>query len=94
MIGQADDGPAALKLVAEHNPSLVLLDSHLPDDEIRAVVEQIKTEHSQTCCIVLADTIEQQHIARNAGADEVLPKGFPITSLLGTIHKLISWQET
>jgi DNA-binding NarL/FixJ family response regulator len=93
LISQADDGPAALKIVAEHHPGLVLFDSHLSDEEIRAVLHQIKTEQPQTCCIVLANTVKQQLIAKKAGADEVLPQGFPITNLLGAINKLMSWQE-
>ena len=93
IISPVDDGPAALKIVVEHDPTLVLLDSHWPDEEVRAMVGQIKTERPQTRCLVLANTVEQQQVAKSAGADEVFPKGFPIKSLLEVINKLMSWQE-
>src|SRR5688572_29044335 len=93
VINPVDDGPAALKIVVEHDPTLVLLDSHWSDDEVRAMVGQIKTEWPQTRCLVLTNTVEQQQVAKSAGADEVLPKGFPTMGLLGVINKLISWQE-
>jgi DNA-binding NarL/FixJ family response regulator len=93
MISQVDDGPAALEIVVEHRPTLVLLDSHWPDDEVKAIVGQIKTERPQTRCLVLADTVEQQQVAKSAGADEALPKGFSTTSLLGIINKLMAWQD-
>lgn len=93
LISQVDDGPAALKLGVKHDPNLVLFDSHWPDDEIRAMVGQIKTEWPQTRCLVLANTAEQLQVAKNAGADEALPKGFPITNLLEVVNKLMAWQD-
>jgi DNA-binding NarL/FixJ family response regulator len=93
LISPVDDGPAALKSVVEHNPTLVLLDSHWPDDEVRVMVGQIKTERPETRCLVLADTVEQLQVAKSAGADEALPKGFPTMSLLSVVNKLMSWEE-
>lgn len=90
LIGQADDGPAALKMVVEHDPTLVLLDPHWPDDEVKATLGQIKAQQPQTRCLVLANTVEQQHVAKSAGADAVVLKGFPTTNLLGAINKLMS----
>lgn len=90
IVGQVDDGPVALKVVAEYDPSLVLLDSLLSDDEVKTMVGQIKACQPQTRCLVLANTVEQQQIAKRAGADEVVLKGFPTTNLLGVIDKLMS----
>lgn len=90
LIDQVDDGPTVLKEVIQSNPGLVLLDSHRPDNEVRAMVGQIKAERPQTRRLVLANTVEQQQVARSAGADEVLLKGSSTTNLLETIDKLMS----
>lgn len=89
IVGQADDGPSALKMVAEHHPTLVLLDSTLPDDEVKTVVRQIKAHWPQLRCIVLAGNPEQQQIVRSAGADEVLLKEYPAANLLASLEKLL-----
>ena len=93
LIGQVDDGPAALKMVIESDPGLVLLDSQLTDNEVSTMLGQIKAKRPQTRCIVLANTVEQQQLAKSAGADEVLLKGFSTANLLEAIDKLISRQE-
>jgi two-component system, NarL family, nitrate/nitrite response regulator NarL len=91
--GQVEDSSAALKIVAEWQPTLVLIDSNLPDNEVRAMLGQIKTEWPQTHCIVLADSVQQQQDAKSAGADEGLLKGFPTANLFVAIEKLRSRQE-
>jgi DNA-binding NarL/FixJ family response regulator len=93
LIDQVDDGPAALKRVIQSDPELVLLDSYWPDNEVRAMVRQIKAERPQTRCLVLANTVEQQQVAKSAGADEVLLKGSSTTNLLEAIDKLVSRQQ-
>lgn len=85
--------PAALKRVIQYDPGLVLLDSHLPDNEVRVMLGQIKAERPHTRCLVLANTVEQQQVAKSAGADEVLLKGFSTTNLLEAIDKLMSRQQ-
>jgi DNA-binding NarL/FixJ family response regulator len=92
-IEQVDDSPSALKIVNECDPGLVLLDAHLPDNEISALLGQIKAKRPQTRCIVLANTVEQQQAAKRAGADEVLLKGFSTANLLEAIDKLMLRQE-
>lgn len=90
IVDQADDGFSAMKIVTERRPTLVLLDSTLPDDEVKAMVSQIKAKWPQTRCLVLADTPRQQQIAESTGADAVLLKGYPATSLVANIEKLLT----
>jgi DNA-binding NarL/FixJ family response regulator len=90
IVGQADDGPSALKMVAERHPTLVLLDSTLPDDEVKVMLGQIKAERPQTRCIVLVGNSRQQQVAKHAGADEVLLKGYLTANLLTSIEELLS----
>jgi len=93
IIDQADDGPSALKMVADHHPALVLLDSNLPDEEAWAVLKQTKALWPQTQCLVLATSAEQQWIAKAAGADEVLLTGFPASKFFTVIDGLLSRQQ-
>ncbi len=90
IIGQADDGSAALKMIADHHPALVLLDSNLPDDKVWTVLQQIKTEWSQIRCLVLVDNIQQEQAALVAHADRVLVNGFSLAKFLSTMEELLS----
>jgi two-component system nitrate/nitrite response regulator NarL len=93
VIGCADDGASALKLVIEHEPNLVLLDTNLSEAQVYSVLEQIKATRSQTRCIVLADSIQQQRTAAAAGADAALIKGFRAAKLVEVIEELVSGQQ-
>ncbi len=92
IIGQVDDAPSALKIVTDHHPALMLLDTSLPNDEAWNVLQQIKAKWSQTQCLVLVDTIRQQQLAEAASADGVLVKGFSIARFLTTTERLLSLQ--
>jgi len=85
----ADDGPSALRMVRRRHPALVLLDINLHDDEVSTLLRQIKARWPQTRCLVLADSVRLQQMARDAGADSVLLKGFPAAQLFATIEGLL-----
>lgn len=89
IIGLADDSSAALRMVSEHRPALVLLDINLLGEGMTAVLEQIKAKESQSRCLVLADTFEQRREAGSAGADAALVKGFSMEELFQTIEELL-----
>ncbi len=93
IVGQADDDSSALKMVTQRRPTLILLDSTLPGEEVEVVLAQIKANWPQTRCIVLADNSQQQQVAKIAGADEVVVKGYPTEHLLASIEKLLSQSE-
>jgi DNA-binding NarL/FixJ family response regulator len=86
---QADDGPTALQMLTEHPLALVLLDADLPGEEAWTVLPQIKARWPQTRCIVLINNDQQRQIANTHCADAVLVKGFPGTTLLETVAKLL-----
>lgn len=90
IIGQADDAPSALGLVADHYPDLLVLDAGLPDDGVWTVLEQVKAEWHQTCCLVLVDTIQQRRMAETANADAILVNGFSIDKFFTAIGRLLS----
>ncbi len=90
-IVHADDSPAALRLVSEHRPALLLLDTNLPGEGFAIVLHQIKSDGSQSHhCLVLADDDQRQQQALAAGADAALVKGFSTAELFEIIDRLLS----
>jgi DNA-binding NarL/FixJ family response regulator len=87
---QADDGPSALKIITEHHPALVLLDSKLANNDIQSVARYIKTESPQTRCIILVDHARQQWMAKVADADSVLPIGCPAGEFFATVEGVLA----
>jgi len=90
IINQADDGPTALKMMADHRPALVLLDSNLPDGTAWTVLKQIKTEWPQTLCLALIDTIDQRSMAETVGADGILMTEFSMMELGAAIVRVLT----
>jgi DNA-binding NarL/FixJ family response regulator len=89
IVGQAADGSAALSLVKQHCPKLILLDASLPDNQNGTLLRLIKAQRPQTHCIVLAENIQQQQTARMAGANTALLKGFAVAELFTAIEKIL-----
>jgi DNA-binding NarL/FixJ family response regulator len=87
---RAGDGAAALRMVVEQHPDLVLLDTNLPGEPGWGVLEQIKAQQPQTRCLVLAGSILQRQAAQAAGADGVLLKGFSTAELFATIEEMLA----
>jgi DNA-binding NarL/FixJ family response regulator len=85
----AEAASQALRMVKDHHPNLVLLDSHLP--QARKVLEQIKNKWPQTGCIVLVGSVEQEHAFKEA--DAVLIEGFSPSRLMATIEELLAQPE-
>jgi YesN/AraC family two-component response regulator len=52
VVGEAEDGAAAIAAAAELRPEIVLLDIHLPDLDGFAVAEQLATD-GVSCAIAL-----------------------------------------
>jgi CheY-like chemotaxis protein len=90
---QANDGPAAIKIITEYHPVLVLLDSHLANNDIQSVSRQIKAKSPHTRCIMLVDNARQQWMAKVADADRVLTIGCPAGEFFAAIEGLLPWPE-
>ena len=86
---QADDGLAALQMLAERPLALVLLDADLPGEEAWTVWPQIKARWPQTRVIILANNDGQRQVAGKCDADAVLTKGFTVTALRETVATLL-----
>jgi DNA-binding NarL/FixJ family response regulator len=93
-VEQMDDTTSALRRITEQRPDLVLLDFSLTGDEPQAILKRIKAESPQTRCLALADDVEEQQIAKAAGADAILIKGFPAQRLIETVRRLLPPQAS
>jgi DNA-binding NarL/FixJ family response regulator len=85
----AEEASVALRMVKDHRPNLVLLDSYLPGSQ--TVLERIKSQWPQTRCIVLVGSVEQEKTIKEA--DAVLIEGFSPSHLLSTIEDLLAQSE-
>ena len=89
----AEEAASALRMIADHLPTLVLLEMALPGEGTATLLKQIKATWPLTRCIVLANDVRQQQEAEAAGADVVLLKGFPAARLIAAIERLLSDEE-
>jgi DNA-binding NarL/FixJ family response regulator len=82
VVATAPDISSTLDLVMAYHPDLFLLDCALENNTLNALLNQIKTLHSKTCCIVLVNTCHQLEEAKSLGADASLLRGFRPSELL------------
>jgi len=70
VVGEADSGSAALKLVEEHIPDVILMDLVMPDMDGVEATRQVKTVSPRSQVVVLTSYHEDEHIfpALQAGA--------------------------
>jgi len=82
----AEDVSSTLRMVANHQPGLVVLDLSLP--QIQDVIMQIKAQYPRIQLIVLAEDITQGEAAGALRVDHVLIKGFSAQKLVTIVEKL------
>lgn len=90
IIAEIKDPAVLLKIGSEMQPDLILLDASLCDEENWAVITKIKGEWPQTECVVLVEDSQHHQAVYDAGADLVVPQGFPATKLVAAIEELLS----
>jgi DNA-binding NarL/FixJ family response regulator len=79
-----------LKMGSEMQPDLVLLVASLFGESILKAITKIKAEWSKTECVVLVEDCQHHQTLYDAGADLVVPQGFPATKLVAAIEELLS----
>jgi DNA-binding NarL/FixJ family response regulator len=89
VVGVTSHSFSALQMLAQYKPSLILLDVALPDDGAWLLLKEIQRTQPQTPCLFLVNSIEQQRMARVAGANAALIKGFEAMELIATIEELL-----
>ncbi len=79
-----------LKIGSEMQPDLILLDASLFGENILKAITKINEEWSYTHCVVLVEDSPNHQALYEAGADLVVPQGFPATKLVAAIEELLS----
>lgn len=88
VVGEADDGSAALGMIDDLNPDVVLIDIRLPDRSGIDVARQLTVTHPHVRVVVLSayDDDEFVRAALEAGATGYLLKTMPGEELIGAVH--------
>jgi DNA-binding NarL/FixJ family response regulator len=88
--GEAEDGEAAVALVLQEAPSIVLMDLMMPRGDGLAATRRIKQVAPATKVIVLSALPDEPYrrLARDSGADVFLNKRDAATALLPAIKGL------
>lgn len=89
VIGEADSGSAALKLVEEHIPDVVLMDLVMPGMDGVEATRQLKTVSPRSQVVVLTSYHEDEHIfpALQAGALSYTLKDVDMEELADVVRK-------
>jgi len=90
VVHTASDGQAALQMIAQHKPSLVLLDLMLPGMDGREVCRRIR-QHNDLPIIMLTakDDESDRVIGLEMGADDYVTKPFSIKEVIARVRALL-----
>lgn len=92
LVGEAEDGLAALREIDRLRPDVVLLDLHMPGIDGFRVLPEVKARYERTTVIVL--TADASEIVRRRcaalHADAVIDKGDAAASLRPALHQLLA----
>jgi CheY-like chemotaxis protein len=88
---EASDGEAAVRLIADNSPSIVLLDWQLPGRPGAEILEEVKGRFPDLPVVVLTATRDPDERARavELGANVFLTKPFSPLELLEVIERLL-----
>lgn len=98
IVGACNDGETALKTVATHSPSILILDVGLPPHGAFAVLREIQRQRLPTNVILLATRLEDDEIldAARLGARGLVLKAMSAESLIRcvrAVHAGERWLE-
>lgn len=87
IVGQAADATAAMALVQEKSPDILVLDLSMPGDVV-GTIRRIATEYTTTRMVVITafSSIDSAVKALDAGAMGFVLKGSPATDLIDAIE--------
>lgn len=89
VLGLAPNGTEAIRLVAELQPDLVLLDAQMPGMTGVEVTRKIKKRWPQMKVILMTMYVDFRPKAIAAGADAFLTKGIPPEHTLSVIRGIL-----
>jgi DNA-binding NarL/FixJ family response regulator len=94
LVGTACDGAEAVRMVAEHQPDLVLMDIRMPEKSGIQATREIKAEHPNVKVILLTMHDEDDYVfeGMGAGASGYLLKDSSRDELISSIHRVQAGQ--
>ncbi len=92
LVGEADEVGAAIEMINERSPEVVLLDVHLPGGGGRAVIEAVKQTNPDVkfLAISVSDAPEDVVDVVHAGARGYVTKSIRAPELIAAIEKVAS----
>jgi DNA-binding NarL/FixJ family response regulator len=90
IVGEASEVAAAIELINERQPDVVLLDVHMPDGGGRAVIESIAPNHPEVAFLALSasDAAEDVVAIVRAGARGYVTKTISATELSQAVRRV------
>ncbi|MFI5829091.1 response regulator transcription factor [Streptomyces sp. NPDC051578] len=87
----AEDGPGALRLLADRNPDVVVLDVSMPGLTGTEVCRDLRQRGDETPVLMLSalDELADRVAGLQAGADDYLVKPFALEELVLRLHALL-----
>jgi DNA-binding NarL/FixJ family response regulator len=90
MVVEAESTLSALTALDHHHFCLALVDSMMPLEETRLLLDHIGSLSPKTARVFLADTVEQKQAIELKDAEVVLLRGTPGIELAATVERLLS----
>ena len=93
VVGAVGGGLSAMVKIREQRPNLLVIDGNISEDEVLALLAQVRGEQPQVRCIVLVDTPRQRGRLLAAGADAIIQRGDPPEHLQAAIERLTALEK-
>ncbi|GAB4429145.1 MAG: hypothetical protein Kow0031_09580 [Anaerolineae bacterium] len=78
----------ALDMIRQQPPHLLVIDNTLPEEEVAALVRQVKGEWPAIVCLVFSSTHRPQQQRHDAGADAIVPRHGSPQEMETTLRRL------
>lgn len=91
----AENGKEGIKMVAHHQPDLVVLDLGLPDINGQLVLQQLREWFFNPIIVLSVKNSEEEIVqALDHGANDYLTKPFRTQELIARIRTALRWKQT
>ncbi|HTX19849.1 MAG TPA: response regulator transcription factor [Bacteroidota bacterium] len=96
VVGEAEDGPTALKMVKEFHPDVIILDLFIPAISGFEVTKTVRAEHPGTHVLILTayEQEEYVHQALEFGAEGYLLKSAEKQDLIDAVRNIMKGEKT